>query len=125
MDVIHAIGLLLIIICAIRGFKKGFINTLGTILASLLAVIFVYLLNAWALESFLVTLITDHMLIVVRILLCVLLYVAVFFVLKTIIMSLKLLTKLPIVRGINKLLGLIVGAAYGVLLVGIFFAFFM
>lgn len=115
----------MIVICAIRGLKKGFVNTLGTILASLLSIIFVYLLNTWALESLLLTLLADHMVVVVRIVLCLVLYAALFFVLKAVILSLRVLTKLPVIRGLNKLLGMIAGAAYGILLVGIIFAFFV
>lgn len=118
-------GILLIAVCAVRGWKKGFVNTLGGILASILAIVFVYLLNTWALESLLLTLLADHMVVVVRIVLCVALYVAIYFILKAIIMSLRILTRLPIIRGLNKLLGLIAGAAYGILLVGIIFAFFV
>ena len=98
---------------------------MGTILASLLAMVFVYLLNVWALESLLLTLLTDHMVVVVRIIICLVLYAILFFVLKAVVMSLKLLAKLPVIRGINKLLGFVAGAAYGVLLVGIIFAFFV
>ena len=74
MDTARLIGLLLIVICAVRGYKKGIVNTLGTILASLLAMVFVYLLNVWALESLLLTLLTDHMVVVVRIIICLALY---------------------------------------------------
>lgn len=125
MDILHIVGIFLIVFCAVRGFKKGFVNTLGGMLASILAIVFVYMLNTWALESLLLTLLTDRTLIVVRVLLCVLLYAVVFFVLKAVISSLRILTKLPVIRGLNKLLGFIVGGAYGVLLVGIIFAFFV
>lgn len=125
MNVEHIAGLALIAVCAVRGFKKGFVNTLGTILASLLAIAFVYVLNTWALESLLLTLLADHMLVVVRIILCAVLYLVLFLLLKAIILSLKVLAKLPIVRGINKLLGFVAGAAYGILLLGIIFAFFV
>ena len=47
------------------------------------------------------------------------LYIILFLVLKTIILSLRILTGLPIIKGLNKLLGFVVGAAYGLLLVGI------
>ncbi len=119
IDIIHIVGLVIIAVCAIRGWKKGFVNTLGSILASLLSIVFVYLLNTWALESVLVTFITDRMLLVVRVLLCVVLFVAMFFLLKAILLSLRFLTKLPLVRGINKLLGFACGIAHGLLLVGI------
>nr|MBQ8252032.1 CvpA family protein [Lachnospiraceae bacterium] len=118
-DVIYVIGLLIIAVSAVKGFKKGFVNTVGGILASLLAIVFVYLLNTWALESMLVTLLADHMILVVRVLLCVVLYIVLFFVLKAILLSLRLLSKLPVIRGLNKLLGFVCGAAHGVLLVGI------
>ena len=125
MGVWHVVGILLIVICAVRGFKKGFVNMLGEIAASILAIIFVGLLNAWALDAVLLNLLTNHMVVVVRIALCILLYVIVFFILKAIIVSLRVLTKLPVIRGLNKFLGLVSGAAYGLLLVGIIFAFFV
>lgn len=125
MDILHIAGLLLIVLCAVRGWKKGFVNTLGGIVASLLAVVFVYLLNTWALDALLMTLIADHMIVVVRIILCIVLYVALYFIWKAIITSLRILSKLPIIRGLNKLLGFVVGAVYGILLVGIIFAFFI
>ena len=118
-DIIHIVGLIVIAICAIRGFKKGLVNTVGSILASLLSIIFVYLLNTWALESVLLVLLTDRMLLIVRVLLCIVLYVVLFFVLKAIVLSLRVLTKLPVIRGLNKLLGFVCGIAHGLVLVGI------
>lgn len=117
-------GLLLIAICAIRGYKKGFVNVLGEMLATIFSIVFVYLLHTWAFDALLLNFLKDHMVIVVRFLLCVVLYLVLYFVLKTIILSFRILTGLPIVRGLNKFLGFIVGAVYGVVLVGIIFAFF-
>jgi len=125
MGVWHIIGILLIVFLATRGLKKGFVNMLGEIAASALAIVFVGLLNAWALDALLLTLLADHMIVVVRIVLCVVLYAVAYFALKAIIMSLRMLTKLPVIRGLDKLLGLVAGAAYGLLLVGIIFAFFV
>lgn len=125
MGVWHIVGILLIVICASRGYKKGFVKMLGEIAASALAIVFVLVLNAWALESFLLTMLADHMIVVVRVLLCVILYVIAYFILKAVIMSLRVITKLPIIRGLDRLLGVIAGAAYGLLLVGIIFAFFV
>ena len=121
----HIIGILLIVVCAGRGVKKGFVNMLGEIAASVLAIVFVGLLNAWALDALLLTLLADHMIVVVRIVLCVVVYVIAFFILKAIVTSLRILTKLPIIHGVNKLLGLVAGAVYGLFLVGIIFAFFV
>lgn len=124
MDIWHIGGLLLIAICAIRGYKKGFVNVLGEMLATIFSIVFVYLLHTWAFDALLLNFLKDHMVIVVRFLLCVVLYLVLYFVLKTIILSFRILTGLPIVRGLNKFLGFIVGAVYGVVLVGIIFAFF-
>lgn len=123
MDVWHIGGILLIVICAIRGLRRGFINTLGEMLATVLAIMFVYMIHTWAFEALFLTLLKDHMVVIVRIALCFILYVVIFLVVKTIILSLRILTKLPIVHKLNKLLGCIVGVVYGVLLVGIIFAF--
>lgn len=119
MDILHTAGILIIIISAIRGFKKGFVNTIGNILASILSVAFVYCLNTWALEAFLITLLTEHMIIIARVILCIVLYVVLFLLLKAIVVSLRLFTRLPLLKGLNKLLGFLFGGAYGVLLVGI------
>ena len=124
MDIWHIGGLLLIAVCAIRGYKKGFVNTLGEVIAMFFSVLFVYLLHAWAFDALLLNLFKDHMVVIVRIILCVVLYVVLYLILKTIILSLRIFTKLPIVRGVNKLLGFIVGTVYGIVLVGIIFAFF-
>lgn len=123
MDIWRIGGLVLIVICAIRGCKKGFVNTLGEMLATIFSIAFVYLLHTWAFDALFTNLLTDHRIVVVRVLLCIVLYVILFFVLKTIILSLRMFTKLPIVRGLNKLLGFVVGTVYGVVLVGIVFAF--
>ncbi len=125
MGVWHVIGILLIVICAWRGCKKGFVKMLGEIAASVLAIVFVFVMNTWALESLLLTMLADHMIVVVRIVLCIALYAVAYLILKAIIMSLKVITKLPIIRGVDKLLGMIAGIAYGLLLVGIIFAFFV
>ncbi len=124
MDVWHFGGLLLIAVCAVRGYKKGVVNTLGGALAAVFAMAFVYLLQTWALDALLLNLLKDHMLVVVRVLLCVVLYVVLYLVLKTILLSLRIFTRLPIIRKLNQLLGFIVGAVYGVVLVGVIFAFF-
>lgn len=124
MDIWHIGGLLLIAICAIRGCKKGFVNTLGEMLAAVFSIAFVYLLHTWAFDALFLTLLKDHTVVIVRVLLCVVLYVVLYFVLKAIILSLRIFTVLPIVRGLNKLLGFAVGIVYGIVLVGIIFAFF-
>lgn len=94
---------------------------LGNILASILSIGFVYFLNTWAFEAFLITMLTEHMVIIIRILLCILLYIVLFLLLKAIIISLRVFAKIPVIRGLNKLLGFLCGGVYGTLLVGIIY----
>ena len=92
---------------------------MGRLCAGILSLLLVYLLNIWAFAQLVPTLLVDHQVVIVRVLLCVVLYTVLFLVLKTIILSLRILTGLPIIKGLNKLLGFVAGAAYGLLLVGI------
>lgn len=119
MDWFYIIGLLIIIVSAFNGFKKGLVNTLGSICASILAIGLVYLLKMWAFDAFFSTLLLEHDVILVRIALCLVVYLAAFFLLKAIVMSLRIITKIPVIRGLNKVLGFILGGVYGVVLVGI------
>ena len=89
MELFDIIGIVIIVAAALKGGRRGFVVTLGRLCAGILSLLLVYLLNTWA------------------------------FALKTIILSLRILTGLPIIKGLNKLLGFVAGAAYGLLLVGI------
>ncbi|MBU5430715.1 CvpA family protein [Kineothrix sp. MSJ-39] len=119
MELFDIIGLVIIVVAALRGLRRGFVVTLGRLCAGILSLLLVYLLNTWAFAQLVPTLLVDHQVVVVRVLLCIILYIVLFLVLKTIILSLRILTGLPIIKGLNKLLGFGVGAAYGILLVGV------
>lgn len=119
MNLFYIIGVAIIIICMIRGWIKGLANIVGSILATILSFLLFWAIRNWAFESFLATLLFNHSMIIVRVVVCLLLYTILFLLLKAIMMSLKIVTKLPIIRGMNRLLGLLLGGAYGVLLVGI------
>lgn len=119
MELFYIVGLAIIIICMIRGWKKGFVNILGSICATILSFAFFWIMRNWAFDSFLATLLFEHSIMIVRIVLCIVLYIVLFVIIKAIIMSLKIITKLPIIRGLNKILGLITGCVYGLIWVGI------
>lgn len=119
MELFDIIGIVIIVVAALRGLRRGFVVTLGRLCAGILSLLLVYLLNTWAFAQFVPTLLVDHQVVIVRVLLCIILYIVLFLVLKTIILSLRILTGLPIIKGLNKLLGFLVGAAYGILLVGV------
>lgn len=119
MELFDIIGIVIIVVAALRGLRRGFVVTLGRLCAGILSLVLVYLLNTWAFAQLVPTLLVDHQVVIVRVLLCIILYIVLFLVLKTIILSLRILTGLPIIKGLNKLLGFVVGAAYGILLVGV------
>ena len=119
MELFDIIGLVIIVVAALRGLRRGFVVTLGRLCAGILSLSLVYLLNTWAFAQLVPTLLVDHQVVIVRVLLCIIVYIVLFLVLKTIILSLRILTGLPIIKGLNKLLGFVVGAAYGILLVGV------
>ena len=119
MELFDIIGIVIILAAAFRGGRKGFVVTLGRLCAGVLSLALVYLLNTWALAQFIPTLLLDHQVLIVRVLFCVILYIVLFLLLKTVILSLRILTGLPIIKGLNKLLGFVAGGAYGLLLVGI------
>lgn len=119
MEMFDIIGLVIIVAAALRGGKRGFVVALGRLCAGILSLLLVYLLNTWAFAQFVPTLLVDHQVVIVRVLLCIVVYIVLFLILKTVILSLRILTGLPIIKGLNKLLGFVVGAAYGLLLVGI------
>lgn len=119
MNWFYIIGLAIIVICLLTGWKKGLVEIIGSICATILSFSFFWIIRNWAFESFLANLLFQHSLLLVRIVLCVVLYIIMFLLLKTVMMSLKIITKIPIIRGLNKLLGLIAGGIYGLIWVGI------
>ncbi len=113
------ICLLILAVCIIVGFSKGFIQMLGNIGASVLSLAFFWAIRNWAFDSFLTTLLFERGVLLVRIVLCIIIYVVLFLVLKAILTSLKFLAKLPIIKGVNKLLGLVAGGVFGMILIGV------
>ena len=52
------------------------------------------------------------------------LFLILFFVLKAVIVSLRVVSSLPIIRGLDRLLGLVLGGLFGVVIVGIMTIFY-
>ena len=98
MELFDIIGIVIIVAAALKGGRRGFVVTLGRLCAGILSLLLVYLLNTWAFAQLVPTLLVDHQVIIVRVLLCVVLYIVLFLVLKTIILSLRILTGLPIIK---------------------------
>ena len=124
MKMFYAIGLLIIMVTAWKGWKKGFVQTLGNVCASILSLGFFWILKNWAFDSFLGTLLFCHSVLIVRRVICVALFLALFFALKAVIVSLRVVSSLPIIRGLDRLLGLVLGGLFGVVIVGIMTIFY-
>ena len=113
-----------IIVCVnlYYGVKRGFVKMILPLLANIIALIFfsctrglwVRILFEWVFD--------EASLIVVRIIVLLLIYIVVMALVKLLIASLNLLTKLPVLHFFNKVLGVVTGAAQGVLLMWLFFA---
>lgn len=118
-EVIYLVGALLIVVSAAHGFRKGLVRALGEVATSIVTILFLYILKTWAFEAFFLTVLTNHKVLIVRVVLCLLLYIGTTILLKTILLSLGFLTKLPVLRGLNKILGFLLGAVNGILVTGI------
>ena len=119
MDYIYIIGIIIIVFAALKGYRRGLVSTLGNICASILAIGLLFVLKTWAFESFFTTIFFEHTVFLTRVILCIVIYLLLFFLLKLIVMSLKIITGIPVIKGLNKLLGFVAGAVYGVILVGV------
>lgn len=116
-------NLLLVICCGILmiltvyGYRMGLVKMLVPVVSGLLGIGFLYLLKDW-LFSFLFRWAFfqgEHVL--ARVMVILLFYFAGVFALKWLLGMLKLVTKLPLIHGMNKLMGAVVGLAEGFLLV--------
>lgn len=124
MSLIYYIGIGLILLCAISGWRKGFVKMLGQILASILTFLFLFVLRNWVFESMIINFLTGQSVLLARIVVCVGGYLILFFLLKTIFGSLNLLSKAPVIRGLNRILGIAAGTIYGMVLTGIVYMFY-
>ena len=92
---------------------------LGNICASVLSLAFFWTIKNWALDSFLGTLLFEHSVLIVRLVLCVAIYIALFLALKAVVMSLKFVSMLPVIKYLDRIIGLFMGGIYGIIIVGI------
>lgn len=97
---------------------------LGDIAACLLTFLLVWCIRNWVFESALINLLTGNSVLLARIVVCLVLYLALFFLLKALFASLGFLEKIPVIRSINKILGFVAGGVYGILIVGILYIFY-
>lgn len=119
-------NILLIIICAvifvmaIYGYRKGFVNMLVPLVSAFLSLILLFMLKDWLFGILFQWAIFQGEHVLTRVVLILLIFVLGTLAFKWLIKILHILTKLPLVRGLNKLLGLMVGIVEGFLLVWLF-----
>lgn len=117
MNLLLAISFGILIILSVYGYIKGLVKMLVPIISGLLGIVFLYLLRDW-LFSFLFRWTFfqgEHVL--ARVVVILLFYFAGVLALKWALGMLKLMTKLPLVHGLNKLMGAVAGLAEGFLVV--------
>lgn len=116
MNILSIIVAAILIFFAVKGIKKGFIEGLGTIISYILAILVIYIIakaiGNFAQKSYLNVLIALILLMAVRIFNR---------IIKLILDSLKIASKLPIVNWLNHLLGVLLGLFRGCLFIWILF----
>lgn len=117
MNVLLVISCIIIIAFAVYGYTKGFVKALVPILSGVLALILIFLLKDWLLAFLLRWAIFQGEHIFSRIVVILLIYIATTLAFKWLFGVLKILTRLPLVHGMNKLLGLLLGVVEGFLCV--------
>lgn len=119
-------NVLLIIICAVillmavYGYKKGFVKMLVPLVSAFLSLIVLLMLKDWLFAILFQWAIFQGEHVLTRVVLIWLIFVLGTLAFKWLIKILHILTKLPLVCGLNKLLGLMVGLIEGFLLVWLF-----
>lgn len=116
-------NILLIIICAIililsiYGYRKGFVKMLVPMVSAFLSLIVLFMLKDWLFAILFQWAIFQGEYVLTRIVLILLIFGIVTWAFKWLLKVLHVLTKLPIIHGLNKLLGLGIGLIEGFLLV--------
>lgn len=119
MNIVLVIVIIVLAICAVNGYKKGLVEETVSIMALLIGVVAIALL-ASAIGNYL----SKH---ISNMLIALILFVSLLIVVqiaRLIIASLKFITKIPIIHGINKLAGMCIGLVEGVILVWVAFLLF-
>jgi hypothetical protein len=120
MNTLGIITCLFIILAAGYGYKSGFVRMLIPLVSGILSLVVLFLLKDWLFSFLFKWAIFQGEHILARVVVVLLLYILGILGFKWLIGILKLLTKLPIVHGANKLLGLLTGLTEGFLAVWLF-----
>lgn len=119
MNIVLVLVLVVIAIRAVGGYRKGLVNEIVSLLA-LVCGVFIFALIASIIGSYITKHLSDMLIGIVSLLI---LIIAIQ-ISKLFISSLKFMTKIPVIRGINKLAGFAVGLAEGLIFVWVGFILF-
>lgn len=115
MNILLVISWIIILTFAIYGLKKGFVKMLIPVLSGILTIILLIFLKDWLFKFLFQWTFFQGEHIVARIVVILLIYFAGALGFKWLLGILKILTKLPLVHGLNKILGFFLGVAEGFL----------
>lgn len=117
MNILLVVSCMLIIALSIYGHRIGFVKMLIPVVSGLITLVFMFVLKDWLFAFLFRWAVFQGEHVLARVVVILIIYLLITFAFKWAVGVLKLLTKLPVVHGMNKLLGLIVGLCEGFLLV--------
>lgn len=117
MNILLVISFIIILGLGAYGHRRGFVKMAVPIVSGIISLIVFFLLKDWVLGFLFRWAIFQGEHILARIVVILLIYLLGTLAFKWLMGMLQLLTKLPVVHGINKLLGLLLGIAEGFLAV--------
>lgn len=120
MNWLLIVVIILIITLSVYGCRKGFVDALVPFVSGLLSLLLIFFLKDWLLAYLFQWAIFQGEHILSRIVVILLLFALGTLAFRWVIKVLRLLTRLPLVKGVNKLLGLVLGCIEGFLLVWLF-----
>ncbi|MEG1848821.1 MAG: CvpA family protein [Lachnospiraceae bacterium] len=119
MNLVLILVIIVLACCAVRGCRKGMVEEIVSILSLLVGMVAISLIVS-AIGNYL----DKHISKMLMALILFLLLLIITQIARVVIASLKFVSKIPIIHGVNKLAGLLIGIAEGVILVWAVFLIF-
>jgi len=117
MNIIEVICCSILVGFPLVGFLKGFVKTATPIVSSLLTFLVLFILKDWGFAFLFKWVFFQSGNILPRIVVVILVFILGSLMFRAIIKALNILTKIPLVKGANKILGIIFGAIEGLIIV--------
>ncbi len=121
MNTLSIIVLLVVVGMTWSGYRKGFVKTAVPFVASLLSLLFLWCMKEWLFVFLFKWTIFGGEHLLARVVVIVLSYLLGYLLFRWLFLTLKIFTKLPIIHGLDKVLGCVAGFILAMLMVGAFF----